>query len=151
MMLSMAPASLSSPAARAPQQRTQQLRCVSLSANNPTGDVHRHSRNLLQKSGLAILTGALSVATVVAPASAVPGQFLIEKQFAQDVGELVASRSKDGDACFKRCSKECNKIAPGSGAYCQDSCKEECDAQANETPEETAAAMAQDMASIEYG
>lgn len=37
-----------------------------------------------------------------------------------------ATAAQDPEACVKKCTKECNKIAPGSPGYCQETCEDEC-------------------------
>jgi hypothetical protein len=44
---------------------------------------------------------------------------------------LTGPAMADGD-CVQRCVKECNKIAPGSPEYCQETCADECSFQAAE-------------------
>eukprot|EP00951_Prasinocladus_malaysianus_P035731 scaffold370645_cov41-Prasinocladus_malaysianus.AAC.1 len=34
--------------------------------------------------------------------------------------------AEDGATCMKKCTKECNKIAPGSPGYCEETCADEC-------------------------
>ena len=68
-------------------------------------------------AGSAIKGLALSVALVMAPATAVTP---------------FAVAAEDSTACMKKCTKECNKIAPGSPGYCKETCEDECAFMASE-------------------
>mmetsp|Transcript_17425 Transcript_17425/g.44616 ORF Transcript_17425/g.44616 Transcript_17425/m.44616 type:complete len:148 (-) Transcript_17425:51-494(-) len=74
------------------------------------------------------------------PAAAAPDRRLAQRLGSTLLGlglsaALLAGPAVAAEDCLKRCVKECNKIAPGSPEYCQETCADECSFQAAESSE----------------